>query len=195
MDSFNHLRQLWQEAAPTPLLTATELIALVRKQRLKLLTRMAGSVLALTLTLPVMVWIYVDYHPVYPTTRISIIMMVIAIVAGIVIQSRSLPLLLKPVRQDVDNRAMILSLQKLRQRQKFIHTTFISCYFIVLGMAMAMYLFEFVHRNFWFAIGAYTLTFGWFAFAWLYLRPRNIRKQHERLDAMIEHLKRLKEEL
>ena len=193
MDSFNDLQQLWQETAPEPALSANELIGLVRKQRLKLLARLAGSVLALLLTLPVMIWVYVDYHPVYATTRLSIIMMIIAIVAGIFMQSRSLPLLLKPLKEDVDNQAMILALQKLRQKQKFIHTTFISWYFVVLGVAMAMYLFEFVHRNLWFAIGTYVLTFGWYAFAWVYLRPRNIRKQNERLDAMIKHLQQLQE--
>jgi len=194
MDRFNDLQQLWCQVVPAPAVHAKEIIHIVRKQRRAMLLRMAGSIGALLVTLPVMAWVFISYQPVYPTTRFSIVLCSLAVIAAIIVQGSFLKALISPLKEDVSNKAMLTALQKLQLRQKKFNARFISAYFLVLSIAMALYLFEFIRGNVWFGIASYTLTFGWIAIAWFYLRPRAVKKQNASLDSMINHLNALQQE-
>jgi hypothetical protein len=194
MDSFNDLQQLWQTRAEKPAIPAKELILRIKKQRRNMLAGLIGTILALLATIAMMVWIFIGYHPVLPTTRVSIVIMMIAVLGAIFIKTQALRLLMGTIREDVSNAAMIAALQRLQQAQRTFNTVGISVYYILLSAGMALYLAEFVRGNLWFGITAYTLTFGWIAFTWFYFRKRGIRKQNAKLDNMISHLKTLQQE-
>lgn len=193
MDNFSDLQQLWQSVDPKPKQSAEEIIALVRKQQRQIVIRTMGSILALIATIPVMLWVFVDYHPRYPTTRVSIIMILIAVLGGIVLQSRMLRML-RMVREDTSNEAMITTLKRVQLRQHKLNTVGMSVYFAMLSVSMAFYLAEFVSGNIMFGIISFGLTFGWIAFAWFYLRKRGIKRQNARLESMIKLLESLHED-
>ncbi len=194
MDTFNELQHLWQGAEAAPPIAAKDLIQKIKKSRRAILAKLAGSILALIATLPVMGWIFLAYHPKYPTTRFSIVLCMIIVTGGILMQSHSLRTLLLPLREDVDNRSMLAALERVQVRQKKINNGFMSAYFILLSGAMALYIFEFIRGNILFGIAAYMVTFGWIAFAWFYLRPRTINKQNAALNSMIAQLRILQQD-
>lgn len=42
-----------------------------------------------------------------------------------------------------------------------------------------------------YGIGMYALTIGWVVFAWVYLRPRSIKKYREPMDRVIREMQRV----
>ena len=191
MDSFNELQQVWHEAVAKPTLTAKQVVSVVKRQRRKMLVMVFGVIVALLATIAMGIWIWIDYKPVYPTTRVSLVIIMIAVVGAIAVKSQALRPLLGSIREDSSNLATIEALQRLQQKQKAFNAVGISVYFILLGTGMALYLAEFVRGNVLFGLAAYGLTFGWMAFVWFYLRKRSIKSQNEKLDQMIGHLKTL----
>ncbi len=191
MDEFKELQDLWQNSTPAPAPDAGKIIAAVSRQRRRMVAGVAFSMLALAGTLWMLTRIFMDYQPRFMTTRFSIVLIALVVLAGILVQGSTLPLLTKPVREDTDNMAMLASLKKLQIRQKRVNTTFLSAYYIFLSTGMAIYLFEFAWGHLLFGTVAYTLTFGWILFAWYYIRPRKVSRQNAAINRMIGHLERL----
>jgi MFS family permease len=191
MDSFDELQNVWQGAVAPPAISAKEIVSLVRRQQRRMIAGVLVTIGALLAPIAMGVWIWIGYDPVYPTTRISLVIIMIAVVGAIVVKSQALPLLLGSVKEDASNKAMIEALERLQRKQRTFNTVGISVYYVLLSIGMALYLAEFVRGNILFGIAAYGLTFGWIAFTWFYLRKRGIKSQNAKLDQMIAHLKTL----
>ena len=65
-------------------------------------------------------------------------------------------------------------------------TTMMNLYFILLSLGIALYMYEYTQRmsTFW-GIFTYAITSIWILFNWFYLRPKQIKKQRAKLDAII----------
>src|SRR6188768_1238831 len=133
MDSFDELQHVWQGAVVKPTRTAKEIVLLVKRQRRKMLAASLGTIIALLATIAMGIWIWVDYNPVFPTTRISLVIIMIAVVGAIIVKSQALRLLLGAVKEDSSNLATIEALQRLQQKQKAFNAVGLSVYFILLG--------------------------------------------------------------
>ena len=191
MDSFDELQNVWQRAVARPAISAKEIVFLVKRQQRRMFAGVLVTIISLLAPIAMGVWIWISYDPVYPTTRISLVIIMIAVVGAIVVKSQALPLLLGSVKEDASNKTMIEALERLQQKQRTFNTVGISVYYILLSTGMALYLAEFVRGNILFGITAYGLTFGWIAFTWFYLRKRGIKSQNAKLDRMIAYLKAL----
>ena len=193
MDNFKDLQNIWQEQKATPRKPAKDLIAMVKRQQRKMLIGLIGSILALLAPVAMMVWIWVDYKAVYPTTKVSLVIIMIAVAGAIIFNSQSVLLLIGRMKDDKSNHEMIDALKRLQKKRHAFSSIGISVYYLLLSTGMALYLAEFVRGNLWFGITAYSLTFGWIAFTWFYLRKRSIAKQNAKLDKMIEHLSQVED--
>ena len=153
------------------------------------------GVVSLVAALSVIVWVLFGYDAKIITTRIGTIMVIIATIGGIVLNSQMLNYLWRPLEPDNDNRAYLERMKELRKKQHFMHTRGSQIYFAVLTSGLVLYMYEFTHRDIVFMLIAYGMTLAWIAFAWFYLRPRTIRRDREKLDSIIARLERISKQV
>ena len=105
------------------------------------------------------------------------------------------------IRKDVNNNAVtdltqsssnfLKQLIQVKQRQRFTQSLILNLYFLFMSVGLFLYLFEFLNRMpmVW---AAFTLivTGAFLLYIWLYLRPRQIKRNTDRLDALIEMCQR-----
>lgn len=93
-----------------------------------------------------------------------------------------------------DNKQFLQQLLLIKKERDGKERSALAVYFVLLVGGMSLLLYEPVMRMqpVWRVI-VYTLTTGWFLFAWFYLRKRRIAKQDAELDKLIAQLKSLNE--
>ncbi len=186
MEDFNDIKALWAQAAPHAA-DASIVIRAARKYRAKIILRTSAGILALAGALVVVSLVAFHYQFRLVTTRIGIALVILAIVSGMLMNSQLVWLLLKP-NSTVDNKTFLKTIKELQQKEQYVQTKFLSLYFAVLSIGMMLYLFEFTYGGLLFSVIIYSATMGWILLAWLYLRPRSIRKQRERTQKIIDQL-------
>jgi hypothetical protein len=161
------------------------------KTRLKLIT--ANIVLLISCIGISFLWFY--YQPEYLTTKIGIIIIITAILIYVVFQSTLTTFLLKS-NFEANAKEQLLQLIKLKEKQRFQHTTLLNGYYFLLSLGLGLFMYEYAVRMIlpW-AILSYGLVLFWIAINAFYFRPKAIKKQQARLDKLITQLKDLKEQL
>ncbi|MBO9634316.1 MAG: hypothetical protein J7578_14470 [Chitinophagaceae bacterium] len=188
MNNFEDIQSLWQQAPAAKAPDIKQAIVTVKNRRRLMQLKSFGLVALLLFTLVFLVLIITRYDFKFISTRVGIALALLAIGAGVVVNSNMLGLLLKHNSADTSNHQYLQSLRKYRQRARFMHTYGISVYFLLMGIGILLYIYEFVHANTFRMILAYGLTTGWFLFAWFVLRPRTVKKQTAEIDDMISKL-------
>lgn len=191
MQNFDNIKDLWQAAKPAELPDAAAIRAEAQKARRKMLRRsiIGGSIL--TGTFAFIVWIGLHYDFAYRTTPAGILLTLIAIIMGILFNSRLIQLLLKQGNTSLDNAAYLQELIRFRNTQRRIYTRGMSLYYLVLTLGIVLYMMEFARRSLLFGLISYSLTLAWIAFNWFYTRKRAIAKQEKVMNAQIEGLEKL----
>lgn len=154
----------------------------------------AANILLLITSISIaLIWYY--YQPELLTTKIGIILVILAMVIYLITYNSLLPLLLKNSIED-NSKEFLQQLIILKEKQLFQQTTMLSIYFIILSLGIGLYLFEYVSRmTIVWGIIAYGLTVLWIAINWLYFRPKTIKKQQEKMNKFISRFRELNEQL
>jgi len=187
MEDFNDIKALWTQAAPKQSVDASIVIRAAKMYKARIILRTSAGILALAGALIVVSLVAFHYQFRFATTKVGIALVILAIVSGMLMNSQLVWLLLKP-NSTMDNKTFLKTIKALQQKEQYIQTKFLSLYFAVLSIGMMLYLFEFTYGGLLFSIIIYSATMGWILFAWLYLRPRSIRKQRERTQKIIDQL-------
>ena len=195
MNDFNFIKDIWQNAETPSPEDISVIISEIKKKRRQMFTKGLLGVVSLVAALSVIVWVLFGYDAKIITTRIGTIMVIIATIGGIVLNSQMLNYLWRPLEPDNDNRAYLERMKELRKKQHFMHTRGSQIYFAVLTSGLVLYMYEFTHRDIVFMLIAYGMTLAWIAFAWFYLRPRTIRRDREKLDSIIARLERISKQV
>ncbi len=124
----------------------------------------------------------------YSSTKLGLIVVLLAVLGGITVNAQLLRILQKMVDSTADNNAYLQQLIIYRNKQRAIQTKGLTIYFLALTGGLLMYMFEFLMRDLRFGIVAYSITLAWIGFAWFYLRPRAIKKQEEKINHLIAQL-------
>jgi len=104
--------------------------------------------------------------------------------------------LLKKMDKANSNAEHLASLLALKKKQQFLQTTLLNVYFIVLSVGIGLYMIEPTrHMTLFWAIVAYGITGLWILFSWLYLRPRQIKKQQTKLNDIISKFENIQTQL
>jgi hypothetical protein len=192
MENFDGLKDLWQKGPDNDILpTAKEIFKQIEKNRKKMLRKNIFLILILLFTFAFIFWIGLHYEFGMPGTYIGIIITLIAIVTGIVFNTRLTSLLMKQSDPTLSNNSYLQELIKYRNRQRIVHTKGITLYFILLTTGILLYMYEFAVRDFIFGLTAYSLTLAWIAFNWFYLRKKTISKQENLINKQIKALEDL----
>lgn len=187
-------KQLWDKQK-IETLALEELIKKANefKKRTRFKLIVASILLLLTCMGISFVWFY--YQPELLTTKIGIILCIIAMLAYIAFYNTLTPLLLTK-NLETNAKEQLLQLLKLKEKQRFQQTTLLNGYFFLLSLGLGLYMYEYaVRMTLPWAILSYGIVLFWIAINAFYFRPRMIKKQQAKLNKLINKLKELNEQL
>lgn len=141
----------------------------------------------------ILIWVY--FQPQMITTKIGIIVTILAMVIFVIGYNQSFVLFRKQTNT-LSTTEYLKDLLAIKAQQEFMQTTMLNLYFVLLSAGIGLYMFEYTKRMtaFW-GIVAYGITSIWILFNWFYLRPKQIKKQQSKLDEIIGKFEELHEQL
>ena len=141
----------------------------------------------------ILIWVY--FQPQMITTKIGIIVTILAMAIFVIGYNQSFVLFRKQTNT-LSTTEYLKDLLAIKAQQEFMQTTMLNLYFILLSAGIGLYMFEYTVRMtaFW-GIVAYGITSIWILFNWFYLRPKQIKKQQSKLDEIIGKFEELHEQL
>src|SRR5690606_5309523 len=182
------LKNIWkQHSSEQP--DKTELLSKLKRYKKANLRKIALTNIALLLTCGFIIFVWIYFQPQYISTKIGIILCVLGMLLYLWFYNR-LTRCLKTIDSTDSTHDYVQNLQALVVKQKFMQTTMLSVYFAMLSIGLCLYFFEYTTRMtlFW-GCFTYSVTLGWLAFNWFYFRPRVIKKERGKLDALIQTFK------
>lgn len=187
-------KNLWkQQEAEQPELS--DLMLLLRSYKNKGLKRLVLTNVLLVMTMVGLVLIWTYFQPQLITTKIGLITTILAMLI-FVLAYNTLFKYYKSASEFVSNSAYLKDLIIIKRKQKFMQTSMLQLYFILLSLGVCLYLYEYV-KLMPTVVGllVYSLTLAWLAFNWFYLRPKTIRKQEKKLDILIKKFEMINRQL
>ena len=193
IDNIN-FKDLW--AKQTSIVPNPEnLIADIKKMKESNLRKLVFTNLLLIATSIFIIIIWAYYQPQLLTTKIGIILIILAMLIFLFAYNKSLSLF-KNHSNSQSNSDYLKNLLAIKAKQKFMETTMLNLYFILLSLGIGLYMYEYASRMkpIW-GIVTYAITFIWILFNWFYLRPKQINKQRAKLDAIISKFEMVNNQL
>lgn len=163
-----------------------------RKENIRKLV-MTNILLIITCIFIGLIWYY--YQPQMLTTKIGIVVVILAMIIFLAAYNQ---LFMNFYRLDnnLTNSEYLQSLYLLKNKQKFMQTTMLNLYFILLFVGICLYMYEYTSRmKFIYAVTAYVVTFAWIAINWFYLRPKTIKKQQAKINGLIDKFEEINNQL
>jgi hypothetical protein len=184
MDNNINFNELWSGqkiVQPNP----DELILKVDKLKKANTKRIVYANITLVLTSVFICFIWYYYQPLFITSKIGIVLAVLAMFSFIVASNSSL-VLYKKLDAGESNQQYLKTLLLIKEKQQFMQTTMLNLYFLFLSVGLSLYMYEYVSRmSTLMAVVVCGVTALWFLFNWFYLRPKQIKKQEAKLNEII----------
>ncbi len=159
-----------------------------KRKQLLIDIRMLACMLATAIGI-IVIWNLVDFK--LFTTRLGIILILIAIGMYAYLFSQNINIIRK-INPSASNQEYLSSIKKLEKQQIYMQTRGISIYYILLGLGFAFYFYEFaLLMSSLGVVLSYGLTFLWMAITWFFIRPKQVKKQREKISAVINSLESL----
>jgi hypothetical protein len=151
--------------------------------------------IALLLTIIFFGFIWYYYQPELVTTKIGIILMMLAILIFLLPFNKQSSILMKN-KTESNSKEYLQQLIKLKELQVYQQTTILSVYFILLALGIGLYMFEYVSKmTITWGIITYAITTFWVAINWFYLRPKAITKQNAKLNKLLVEFEKLNNQM
>jgi len=194
MDSNIDFKNIWkQQTSNKP--NMEELLGKLKKFRNQNLRRLVFANIGLIATSLLILFIWYRYQPEMITTKIGIVLVVLGMVIFLLAYNKMFMVFYK-IDQTQSNNEYLQSLYVVKNKQKFMQTTILNLYFIMLFLGICFYMYEYTSRmTLSSAILTYAITSAWIAFNWFYLRPRTIKKQQGKLDELINKFEEINNQL
>lgn len=194
MDTNIDFKNIWkQQTSNKPNLE--ELLGKLKKFRNQNLRKLILANVALITTSILIAFIWYIYQPQMITTKIGIVLVILAMAIFLLAYNKMFMVFYK-IDQTQTNSEYLQSLYVVKSKQKWIETTILNLYFIMLFLGICLYMYEYTSRmSFGFGILTYAITCAWIAFNWFYLRPRTIKKQQRKLNELINKFEEIKNQL
>ncbi|MHB1688724.1 MAG: hypothetical protein ACYCVH_15330 [Ignavibacteriaceae bacterium] len=188
------LKELWGKQETT-IPDTKELFEKTKKFKKNNLRKLIIANILLLLTSAFIVFIWYYYQPEMITTKIGIVLTILAMVLYLFVYNQMIPLLVK-VDYDINSSQYLQQLLKFKEKQLFLQNTMLNIYFILLSTGICMYMFEYASRmTLLWATFSYGLTLLWIAVNWFYFRPRIIKKQQTKINELISNFEGLNRQL
>ena len=194
MDNNIDFKDLWAKQTISPFNTNDLFSKLNRLKRTSLRKLIIANVLLIATCVFIMfIWYY--YQPKLITTKIGIVVCILAMVIYLFAYNQFFPLL-KTIDYKQSNIEYLQDLISIKTKQHFLQSTMLRLYFIMLSSGLCLYMYEYtlMMPTFW-AILSYTITLAWIGFNWFYIRPKIIKRQQIKIDDLISKFENVKRQL
>jgi hypothetical protein len=193
MDNFN-LNELYKsQPAGNP--SMEELNKKMKQLKRSGIRKLYLTVITLSLTSIFIIWVWVEYNPKMYSTNLGIILILLAMAIYGFSYNQLLPML-RSADEGSSSSEFLQNLIQIKRKQQQLLGTLLNLYFIMLTIGICLYMIEPTTRmSMDGQILAYSVTLAWIALNWFYIRPRMIKKQREKIDALIERFSRMKEQI
>lgn len=172
-----------------------ELLGKLKKFRNQNLRRLIFANIGLIATSLVILFIWYRYQPEMITTKIGMVLVVLGMAIFLLAYNKMFMVFYK-IDQTQSNHEYLQSLYQVKSKQKFMQTTILNLYFIMLFLGICFYMYEYTSKmTLGSAVLTYSVTSLWVAFNWFYLRPRTIKKQQGKLDELINKFEEINNQL
>lgn len=194
MDNNIDFKDLWKKQTIIPP-NIDELFSKLNQFKKSSLRKLILSNVLLIVTSAFILFIWYYFQPQFTTTKIGIVLIVLAIVIYLFVYNQLFQSL-KTIDNKQSNNEYLQNLISIRTKQQFLQSTMLNLYFIMLSSGICLYMYEYTSRMtiFW-AIFAYAITLAWIALNWLYIRPKTIKKQQNKLDELISKFESVQQQL
>lgn len=187
-------KNLWkQQTAEKP--SIEELLGRLKKFKNENIRKLVVTNILLIITCIFIGMVWYHYQPQMLTTKIGIILVIVAMIIFLTAYNQ---LFMNFYRLDnnLTNSEYLQSLYLLKNKQKFMQTTMLNLYFILLFAGICLYMYEYTSRmRFIYAVTAYVVTLAWIAINWFYLRPKTIKKQQAKINGLIDKFEEINNQL
>lgn len=194
MDTNIDFKNIWkQQTSNKP--NIEELLGKLKKFKNENLRKLILTNLLLIATSLGITFIWYRYQPQLATTKIGIVLVILAMVIFLLAYNKLFMVFYK-IDDTQSNSDYLQNLYLVRNKQKFMQTTMLNLYFIMLFLGICLYMYEYASRmTLMYGILAYGLTFIWIGINWFYLRPKTIRKQQSKIDGLIDKFEEINNQL
>jgi len=150
-------------------------------------------VLFATCVFIVFIWYY--YQPQFISTKIGIVLTIVAMVTYLVVYNRLLSTF-KNIDEAQTNQQYLQKLIFIKRKQQFLQSRILSLYFVLLGVGISLYMYEYASRmSLFYGVLTYVVLFLWIGFTWFYLRPKEIKKHEIKINNLIEKFEEVNKQL
>ncbi|OXB23596.1 hypothetical protein B0A80_10215 [Flavobacterium tructae] len=139
------------------------------------------------------VWYY--YQPEFISTKIGIVLVIVAMVMYVGVYN-GLLVGYKNIDTTQSNQEYLQRLILIRKKQQFMQSTILSLYFILLGVGIGLYMYEYTLRMpLVYALLTYAVVLLWIGVNWFYIRPKQIKKQQAKINDLIGKFEEVNKQL
>lgn len=183
---------LWKKQEVPPA-DREQLLKGIRKLRRASLNKTLFLNISLSATAVAIVLIVAYFKPQLGLTKAGIVLILGSFLLPITAANRIAPLY-RSLKDTVSNTDYINKLRHIKQREHRLQTRTLLWYFILLSSGIFLFMYEYARRMepLW-AFAAYGSVALWIALNWWGMRPRAIKKNNRRLDALLKQLSAEKE--
>ncbi|MNY24283.1 hypothetical protein D3C86_1579890 [compost metagenome] len=143
----------------------------------------ANFLLAITSVFIIFIWYY--FQPQFISTKIGIVLAILSMTFYLTFYNRLMNNY-KNIDANQTNHEYLQKLIEIKKKQQFMQTKVLSWYFVVLLAGICLYMYEYASRmTVFYALITYGVTLLWIGFNWFYLRPKQIKKQQEKINQLI----------
>jgi hypothetical protein len=194
MDNNIDFKDLWKQQAVNPP-NIEELLSKLKQFKRASLRKLIITNVLLIATSVFIVFVWYTYQPAFISTKIGIVLVIFAMMVYLFVYNK-LGTFYKTIDGTQSNSDYLQKLISIKAKLQFLQSTMLSLYFILLGSGLCLYMFEYTNRMtlFW-GIITYAIMLGWVGFTWFYLRPKEIKKEQDRINGLIAKFEAVNKQL
>lgn len=194
MKDFEELKNIWQDQAEQLKLSSESILKKIRRSKRGFANKLLIETMGMLLVILAFVFIWIKTPITLWTTHLSMLILIICCFYYLFVQFRDFrsirnsELLMKKPDEYIDY------IKSYRRERYILNTRKYRIYSIFIGIAFALYFIEiYFIAALWQTILGIVLTIIWFMLCYFFMRIY-IRKEEDRLGAMIKDLERLRKQ-
>jgi len=196
MDNDNNIyfKDLWkkQTVSQPDMQDLLSRVSVFKKVALRSLW-MTNIMLLATSIFIIFIWIY--YQPQLISTKIGIILIILAMMIYLLVYNKLFGKY-KDIDATTTNHDYLQKLVLIKKKQQFLQTNMMSLYFVILSAGLGLYMYEYASRMTFLGAGlTYGITFLWILFSWFFIRPKQIKKQQDKINNLIQRFEEVTHQL
>jgi len=184
MENNIDFKNLWKQQSVSPP-NMEELLSKVQHFKSVSIRKLVITNVLLIATSVFIGFIWYRYEPQFISTKIGIVLIVFAMALYLFVYNKLITFY-KNIEGNQSNSEYLQNLISIKAKQHYLQSRVLSLYFLLLGSGLGLYMYEYTSRmTILWAIVSYAVTLGWIGFTWFYLRPKEIKKEQNRINTLI----------